>query len=66
VPITCKRLRNLVARTGCLVRSGSGPDGFNGHLQPNDVWQYRVGDVRDLAARAAARRAERMTAPARG
>jgi len=32
------------------------PRWVNGHLQSNDVWQYRVGDVRDLVDRVRTRR----------
>ena len=50
-PITRKQLRNWVNRHGLAREKLPWPRWVNGHLQTNDVYQYRVGDVRDLAAR---------------
>lgn len=50
-PITRKQLRNLVDRHGLPREKRPWPRWVNSHLQSNDVWQYRVGDVRDLTSR---------------
>lgn len=56
VPVTRDQIKGWADREGLPREKRSRARWVHGHLQHNEVWAYRVGDVRDLAARAAARR----------
>lgn len=62
VPVTRDQIKGWADREGLPREKRSRARWIHGHLQHNEVWAYRVGDVRDLAARAAARR-ERAVRP---
>ena len=57
VPVTRDQIKGWADREGLPREKRSRARWVHGHLQHNEVWAYRVGDVRDLAARTEARRA---------
>ena len=61
-PITRDRLKNLIARQDIPLprERRSRPRWVSGHLQYNEVWCYRVADVRALVERAQTKRATHM------
>ena len=61
VPVTRDQIKGWAAREGLPREERIRARWIHGHLQHNRVWAYRVGDVRDLAARAAARRTRAAT-----
>ncbi|GAB2569194.1 hypothetical protein [Microlunatus antarcticus] len=56
VPVTRDQIKDWADREGLPHEKRARTRWIHGHVQKNEVWTYRVGEVRDLAPRAQERR----------